>query len=150
MDIETAIYRLLKDNSGVSGIVSGRIWFGELKQNVTYPAIAYKPLGDRVTTRTLDGLCSLTVETYLVFSADRLENKSVASRLDSAVFAALDQFRGVVSDGGSPEETLTVVGIFGRGHKYEDDSQYRQGDAHIVNFVSEFEVHYLNPLKQSP
>jgi hypothetical protein len=40
--IEEALYNLLKDNAGVSAVVSGRIYPIELPQNCTLPALVYQ------------------------------------------------------------------------------------------------------------
>lgn len=146
MTIEDAIYHILRNNSGVTALVSGRIFGGILGESIrTYPAICYRPNPPRTVVRTLDGGCTLVLQHISVFSASRTFD--AASDTDDAVRAALDEFRGTVSNGESPEETISIQNILmtpvSHEHQYVDKTQLHE-------FETEFECHFLDPQRLTP
>lgn len=147
MDIETAIYRLLKNDSGVSGVVSGRIFGGVLPQNAALPAIVYRPVGRLKTRRPIELGNSLVTERVQVWSAarDKRDGKSpysVASELDRLALAALDEFVGRVYDDASPPESIWIHGMFSSTPAHD----YQHEDATgLHQFLTEYEVTYSDP-----
>lgn len=150
MNVETAVYRLLTQDSGVSGIVSSRVFGGVLKQDVVYPAIAYRPSGPRRVLRVMEGGCALFSQQMAVFSVtdDAHGAFKTSVLLDEAVFAALDEFSGTVSDGGSPEDTLEIQAIFS-GHVAHEYQHRDLGGKRLHEFLTEFDVHYIDPTRSS-
>lgn len=141
MDIEDAIYEILKADAGVIAVVSGRIFGGVIRETLkTFPVVMYKSDGGRKPIRTLQGGCSLVSQRIRVFSA--APGLSVASDVDYAVHAALDEFRGTVGNGASPEETIEVQSIYSQplshDHEYVDKTELHQ-------FVSDFDCHFIDP-----
>ena len=139
---------LLKLEPTVTALVAGRIFSGVLPQTVTFPAIAYRPFGGRKVVRTLSGGIALVEEAYHVFSADKgLGHFGVATELDRAVNVALDEFSGTIVDTSSllsPPDSMDVQIIYSGDicHEYEYDDKLQ-----LHQFVSEFRVHYLDPLR---
>lgn len=146
MLIEQAIYKLLKDDSGVTALVAGRIFAGIWKQEVsTYPGIVYRAPGDgrREIVRVLESGCSLVKQPIHVFSAAKSYGQ--AAILDSLICTALDEFRGNVADTSvSPPESIEIQGIFltrmAHAHQYQDRTQLHE-------FISEFDCHFIDPLR---
>ena len=150
MNVETAVYRLLIQDSGVSGVVSGRIFGGVLAQDVVYPAIAYRPDGARVKIRTMEGGCALWSQRMAVFSVTDQAHGGfrTAIQLDDAVDLALDEYFGTVTNGGSPEDTLEIQAIFSDrpSHAY----QMRDlGGARLHECLTVFVVNYVGPDRSS-
>jgi hypothetical protein len=146
MDIETAVFQILKADPRVSAIVGGRIFAGKLQQDVKFPAVLYRspPEGGREVVRTLEGGCSLTKQIIHVFSSVK-GNYGQAQRLDSVVIRSLDEYRGTVTDiTASPPDSIEVLAIFMTrlAHAYEYDDKLE-----LHTFVTEFECHFLDPLK---
>lgn len=145
MDIEDAIYEILKADAGVTAIVSGRIFGGVIRETLkTFPVVLYRSDGGRRPVRTLDGGCTLVEQRIHVFSAAR--GMADASDLDYAIHSALDEFSGTVSNGGSPEQTIDIQGIFSgdlsHEHDYVDTTELHQ-------FVSEFNCNFIDPRRIS-
>jgi hypothetical protein len=149
VNIEQALYKLLKTDAAVSGFVAGRIFAGVMPQQVeTYPAIAYRApaaggrgAGSRETFHTLPSGCTLVRQRLQVFSAAKTYGE--AALLDEAVYTLLDEFRGtVIRDGSSPEESIDIQGVFlgdpAHAYVFEDKTQLHQ-------FVSEFAFNFIDP-----
>lgn len=148
MLIEQAIYKLLKDNSGVTALVAGRIFAGIWKQEVSnYPGVLYRAPADgrREIVRVLEGGCSLVMQPIHVFSAAKTYGQ--AATLDSLVCTALDEFRGTVTDTSvSPPGSIEIQRIFltrlAHAHQFTDRTQLHE-------FTSEFNCHFIDPLRLS-
>jgi hypothetical protein len=148
VNIEQAIYQILKNDTGVTDFVDGRIFAGIWKQEVTtYPGIVYRPPADggRREVRTLPGGCTLVEQRMQVFSAAK--KYGPAAELDYAVTQALGEFRNTVTNTElSPEEALDIQGIYldapAHGHSFEDKSQVHQ-------FLSEFLCFYIDTTRLS-
>lgn len=149
MTLEDAVYQLLSADSGVSSLVSTRIFSGQMPQKPRsddpYPAIVYRVV-DRNEEETLDAPLALVEELVDVFSVSSV-NSGEASRLDRAVIDALAGYRGDVSDGLSPESTITIQRIF------TGTPAHRQVDPTVTDpvgkyqFHSRFRIHYVDPLR---
>jgi hypothetical protein len=134
----------LKNDGGVSALVGGRIFSGIIPQDTRiYPAIAYRPRGTRDVVRVLGGGCALVSQQFDVFVASKA-NLGEASRVDNAVTQALDEYRGTVGNGESPEETITIQQVFSalpaHSYAYDDKTETHQ-------FITSFEFHYLDPMR---
>lgn len=115
MLVEEALYKLLSANPGLSSLVSARIFPGVLAQTVTYPAIAYRVVGrdhvERLESRASGGLANSRIRFFSVAKGGVLAY-AMAKAVDEALRLALQGFSGEISDGASPETTLTIDGIF--------------------------------------
>lgn len=114
MQVEKALFRILSGAAGVAALVGNRIYPGVLTQNVVYPAIAYR-LVQRENLPVMEdpGASDLIRSQFRIFSTahgpDRYEE---AKAIDAAVYAALQGYRGIVSDGLSPADELEIQGAF--------------------------------------
>src|SRR6185369_7000841 len=113
MQVEEALFRILSGNAGVSALVVDRIYPGVLTQKVVYPAIAYRLVRREIFPVMDDpgasGLGSSRLRTFS--TAHGPDKYGQAKDIDAAVYAALQGFRGVVSDGQSPPAELEIQGI---------------------------------------
>lgn len=149
MQIEEAIYKLLKTSGTVTDLVVGRIFAGVIPQeNHTWPALCYRAPADtgrgREVIRVLEGGCTLVRQRIQIFSAGR--TYGAASTLDQAVSSVLDEFRGtVVKDATSPEESIDIQGIFlaprgnGLAHAYQYVDKTK-----LHEFISEFDCNFTD------
>jgi len=148
MQIETALYQLLKGSPTVTDLVYGRIFSGVLPKTLTlFPAIVYRPpqRGGRRVVRTINGNCALVEQPIFVFSASKL-NYGEASRLDEVIFHELDEFRGEVFDPTtSPLDSIQIEVVLttelAHSYAYIDDVQLHQ-------FITEYLFHYIDPIRR--
>lgn len=105
MLVEKAFNLLLQEDTGVSAIVSGRVYSGNAPQTATYPLIAHRTEG-RSHIISLKASNGLRRTRFRVFSAAK--TYAAAKNLDEAVRLAIQDFRGVVSDTASPPDTLRI------------------------------------------
>lgn len=144
MQLEEAVYQVLKNDAGIAAIVAGRIFAFIAPQTLTYPAVVYRPPADgqREVLRVLEGGNAYVKQVIHVFSSSTV--KAEAARLDQAVNTALDEYDGVVVDPVTPTSTLQIESIFStslsHAYIYDDVIQVHQ-------FLTQFECHYLDPLK---
>lgn len=144
MNIEQAIYSLLKANTAITDEVEGRIFAGIWKQEViTYPGIVYRPPpeGGKDIVRVLESGCALVRQRMHVFSAAKRFGQ--AAELDNAVIGCLDEYRGtVISFEQSPAESIDIQAIFltSPAHSYMYDDRTK-----VHQFISVFECHYIDP-----
>lgn len=145
MLIEEAIYRILKADSQVTGVVASKIFSGVAKQSVTAPYLVYRAPaeGGRRITEVLEGGCALVQQDIDVFSVGT--NYGAAATLDSHVENALHEYSGtVVNTDLSPSESIDIQRIFlnlpAHGHQYVDDTKLHE-------FVSRFRCYFLDPLR---
>lgn len=137
MQLEEAIYQILKNDAGVTAIVSGRIFGLIVPQTVTYPLALYRSpaYGGMDRARVLEGGSCFVKEPIHMFSASKV--KAEAARLDQAINTALDEYAGTIGD-------VEIEAIFStrlaHAYDYDDATQVHQ-------FVTEFECHYLDPLR---
>lgn len=152
MQIEDAVYQLLKTDAAVTAIVSGRIFQGVMPQEVhSYPGIVYRAPedGGRAIIRTLEGGCTLVSQRIKVFSAAHKANQS--GPLDIAVIKCLDEFSGTVTEPDtSPEESIEIQGIYltqpdqGLAHAYQYVDKTK-----LHEFISEFDCYFIDPSRIS-
>lgn len=144
MNIEQAVYQILKTDAGIIALVSGRIFAGVAPQEVHDDQfLVYRSAGDRRHVRTLEGGCALFTQRMHVFSAGRKYGQ--AAVLDDVVIQVLDEFRNTVTlPATSPPESIFIEGIFltPLAHEYDyiDSTQRHQ-------FISEFECTFLDPVR---
>lgn len=121
MYVETAIKILVLGNAGVTALIGDRMSYGFLSQSVREPAIEFKvakegsdyvsePRGTSGPARYLVGFSSV------VKGSRESESAALqAKRISEALRNAIDGYKGIVSDGLSPESTLSIQGIFHDG-----------------------------------
>jgi hypothetical protein len=140
LEIEQAVGLILKAASGVTTITSQRIEPGIVpEQYATDAFITFEPDGDREHVQTLGGGIALVAQPIVVHSNARTFRE--AALLDAEVIDALDEFRGVVTNSlVSPEETLTVQGIFidHPAHKWQYVDKTRMHEF-VTRFICKFE-----------
>lgn len=142
MNIEQAIYQILKTDSGITARVAGRIFAGVAPQQVHDDEyLVYRSAGDRRIVRTLEGGCALFSQRMHVFSTGKKYGR--AATLDDLVILTLDEFRNTVTlPDTSPSETLFIESIFltplSHEYQYVDKTERHE-------FISEFDCHYLDP-----
>lgn len=115
MLIKQAITILLKEDPGIAALIGTRIHPGYLPQTVIYPAIAWRRK-DRKSSYVLGSTKPAVklITTWFEFAcwAQGQHGDFEAEDLDDALFDLLDGYAGVIGDDGSPEQTLTIQGIF--------------------------------------
>lgn len=156
MDLDKALGILLDDDADVVAIAGENIFSEELPQGKEsggavgqpYPGISYRPPAPpergKQVIRTLQGGCTLVEEIRYVYSAAK--NKTVASNLDQAIFNALDEFAGTVSDEASPPSTLDIQGIFATdvAHVYVGRDQVTEtaSATGVYHYVTRYRIVY--------
>lgn len=150
MQIETALYQILKASTEVMDIVQGRIFGGVLPDKLgAFPALCYRPpqKGGRRVVRTINAGCALIEQPLYIFSAAKA-NYGEAARLDDAIFHVLDEFpRTDVEDPTtSPTDSIRIETVLStelaHSYAYVDDIRLHQ-------FITEYLFHYVDPIRQS-
>lgn len=130
MDVEKALFRILCGSAGVSALVGDRIYPGVLAQKVVYPAIAYRLVRREILPVMEDPGASTLVSSRLrIFStAHGSDRYGQAKEIDRAVYAALQGYRGIVTDGLSPADEIEIQRAFlaTTFDGYEDSTQTHQ------------------------
>ena len=109
-DIRHAIYRLLADDPTVNGLCGGRIYPVQLKQGVRDPSIVYHRITGLFDYQ-MSGPSGLVQNLIQIDSV--ATGNDAASNLANAAHDRLTGFRGeVITVSGSPQEIVTVHGIF--------------------------------------
>jgi len=150
MEIETALYQILKNNAPLTALNAARLFSGEVAQKWDGPtaiAIRPSPSKNREIIRTFEGGCTLVNEWFITFSVVRGAQGATypyttCNKLDRAVIAALDEFAGTVIDPAtSPTESIEVQEIITTDNThlygYDDKTKTHQ-------FISEFRVSYTD------
>lgn len=146
MTLEDAVYQLLSADAGVSALVATRIFSGTLPQTTrNYPAIAYR-VSNRNEEEVLSAPLELVEEAVDVFSVSDV-NAGEASRLDRAVIDALAGYSGDVSDGLSPESTVTIQRIFTGSPAHQQIDPRVTDSVGKYQFMTRFRIWYVDPLR---
>lgn len=149
MQIESALYQLLKNATAITNLVSGRIFSGVLPKSLEqFPAIVYRPpqRGGRRVVRTINGGCALVEQPIYIFSAAKT-NYGEAARLDDAIFQTLDDFprTDVMDPTTSPPDSIRIEAIIttdlSHSYAYVDDVMLHQ-------FITEYLFHYVDPTRR--
>jgi len=150
MQVESALYQLLKADATVMSIVQGRIFSGVLPNELKhFPALCYRPpqRGGRRVIRTLNTGCQLMEQPLYIFSAAK-SNYGEAARLDEAIFHVLDELpRMDVSDPTtSPADSIRIETVLStdlaHSYAYVDDMRVHQ-------FITEYLFHYVDPIRHA-
>ncbi len=123
MQVEEALYKLLRDNDAVAAIVDDRIYPTILDREVDYPAIAYRhvPSGEHIAG--LLGSSGLKRSRFRIFSTARkvASGYAVSIQLAEAVRLALQGFRGEVFHDTLSESVFIQNIIAESSHDLYDD-----------------------------
>jgi hypothetical protein len=111
--VTQAFHILLIEDAGVQSLVSTRIFPGRQPQASEYPAIRWGRLNSGIgKILNVESGDWLMWDTFLVDCfAQGSGGYFSASTIHDAVLQRLHGFSGLVSDGESPESTLTIQGI---------------------------------------
>lgn len=126
MDIRIALRTILLQDAAVVALVENRIFGGKLPLRVTDPAIVFRlEETEDILILNSPGVSNLTLSTFrfgAVARGDEVQGYDQSIDVDIALRARLQGFRGTVSDGGSPESTIEIAGIWRRDAKdfYDD------------------------------
>ncbi len=141
MLVKQAFKILLIEDPGIIALVGKRIYPLVVPQNSTFPLIAWGR-----TARQADITLSVVKPTErkmkdwfeVVSVAQGVGGDAISENVDDAVFERLHGFQGIVSDDGSPEQTLKIQGIFHEKltELYRNDlQQYATRSVYRVEFV---------------
>lgn len=150
--IENAIYQILGGDTNISNLVSGRLFSGQIPQRKQttdaplYPAIAYR-MRDRQEIETLDAEPAALVSEYVDVFSVSAGDTGEASRLDRYVIKALSGFNGIVDNGDSPPDTITIQRILLASPAHQQIDPRVTDAVGKFQFLSTFEVHYFDPLR---
>ena len=118
MSIETGLYAYLTANSGVSAIVSTRLYPLKLPQGATLPALAYQLISN---ARPHDITAGPTGHAFPRFQiTSYAESYSAAKSLAAAVRSALDGYRGAMGS----ETGVGGVALIGERDSFETETEY--------------------------
>jgi hypothetical protein len=144
MQIEEAVYQILKTDARVRALVGGRIFSGKFPQTLTYPAICYRAPVDnrRRHVRALDGSLALITDWIDVLSASKL-NYGEAARLDEVMALALQDYRGTVTDPLDGTKHIDIQRIVPSelAHNFINDER-----TEVKQFITRFDCTYLQSL----
>jgi hypothetical protein len=129
--VEAALAQILKTDAALNALVSGRIYANVLKQDITYPAVAYR-LRSREHALILEqrGSAGFVKSRFAIFSAG--EEYSDVKEVDETIRLALHGFQNNVIIG---LEIFEIKGIFALTSTdfFDDTTQTHQ-------VMSEFDV----------
>lgn len=102
-DVESAVRSTLLAHAGTSALVSTRVWYDQLPQNPTYPAVTVQQIsGERPSAMGDDvgvGRGTIQVDAW---AANRSDMKSLAEQTRDA----MQRFRGTATNGTVIHESL--------------------------------------------
>lgn len=132
MQVEQAIFKILRSDAAVAALCGTRIHPGVLPQSVIFPAIAFRTVFFEDQTRLeypgSSGFGTWRIRTFAVMRGE--DGYDVAKRLDKQIRLAMQGFRGtVVDDTVSPQEFLVIQCVFTNTTfdlPYDDKTQTHQ------------------------
>ena len=129
--IESAIFALLSNDSGIAATINGGIWAVLMPEGVEYPALSYL-IVDSPSIATLNEPTGLAhprvqVNAWANSYAD-------AKRANDAVRRALDGFAGTVA---TPDGPVLIRGI-----RWEDERENYEKETRTFHCLNDFFVWY--------
>lgn len=123
---ELAFNLLLRSNAGVAAIVIDRIYASRAPQTPTYPLVLHRTEAIEDPSEVMEGSAGLAERRIRVYCA--AADYQTAKVLDDAVKAAAHGFHGVISDDGSPEDTIALQRVWRvfTADDYDDKTQKHQ------------------------
>jgi Protein of unknown function (DUF3168) len=133
---EAGLYRLMKNDAGISALVGGRIWGGRAPKTVTdssYPLIVWT-IVSTVDLYSIQGASGYRTKRVQIDSYARTYIDSV--KVSDAVRALLQNFRGTLPDGTFVESSVLIT---------DQDFTFEPGiSGQLFRHLIEVEISYLS------
>lgn len=132
MEIEEALVAHLFAQSGLTALISDRLYPNEVPQSAAYPAVTYQDISD-IKVHTLTGQDSLEqpIKQFTAYASTKAQAKAVANQIKTA----LQDFQGTMS--GIQVQYIQLQSEFANRYTTAD------GTVKVYTHDLEFQIYYV-------